>query len=144
MPEARTNQAFPTGINAGGPQAHVWLEGALRPPAVNVVTPNFRERAGGSFGSLARPAALGSERGCCWGPWQSWASRELGGSRGVAGWCGRTAELPMTSALGRCGGSPDLSKKGCHVEAERLKDVFLLLLTIIQYFLKTTSGCIFR
>lgn len=71
---------------------------------------------------------------------------------GVRGGLGPTGSLDMkvadgwqmTSALGRFGGNPDLSKKGCHVKAERLNDVFMLPLTIIQYFLKTTSGCIFR
>lgn len=53
------------------------------------------------------------------------------------------AEPPTASALGRFGGGPGLSKKGCNVKAERLNDIMVLLLTIIQYFLKNSSGCIF-
>lgn len=91
LPKAHANQAPTTGIKAGGSPAHVWLEGAVGSAAVNMVTPNLRERAGGRLSSLARAAALGSERSCCGGLWCSRASWELAleAGRAVAGRCGQ-------------------------------------------------------
>lgn len=42
------------------------------------------------------------------------------GALGPAGWqsCDSPAEPPATAALGRFGGSPDLSEKGCNAKAE--------------------------
>lgn len=141
VPKAHANQVFPTRFKTGGS------------PANNV--------AGRSCWVSCSPCGYTKPQGESWRqaqqlelwPWGlHMAALASCGALGPAGslqmrvtewWPGRagsTAELPVTSALGRRGGIPDLSKKRCNVRAERLKDVLVLLLTIIWYYLKNTSG----
>ena len=97
-----------------GSLAGMWLQGDIRATAVNVVRPNLRERAG------TRAAALGPEHSCCWGLCALMTAGSLH-TRVAEGWLGgvgSVAEPRVTSAVGRFGGNPDMSKRGCDVKAE--------------------------